>query len=69
MADVTIDDIVEKVWIVGSPDTVAEKLSAVCEATGGWGTTLVYGHDYLDDVKPWNYSLQLLTEEVAPKMA
>ncbi|WP_160100889.1 LLM class flavin-dependent oxidoreductase [Rhodococcus sp. T7] len=68
MADVTIDDIVEKVWIVGSPDTVAEKLNSVCEATGGWGTTLVYGHDYLDDVKPWNYSLQLLTEEVAPKL-
>lgn len=69
VADVDLDTLVEKVWIVGSPDTVAEKLAASCEKTGGWGTTMVYGHDYLDDIKPWNYSLQLLTEEVAPKLA
>jgi alkanesulfonate monooxygenase SsuD/methylene tetrahydromethanopterin reductase-like flavin-dependent oxidoreductase (luciferase family) len=68
MADVDIDTLVEKVWIVGSPDTVAEKLNGVLERTGGWGTTLVYSHDYSDKPDAWNYSLQLLTKEVAPKL-
>lgn len=68
MNDVDIDTLVEKVWIVGSPDTVAEKLNAVLERTGGWGTTLVYSHDYSDQPEAWNYSLQLLTKEVAPKL-
>ncbi|MFD5812437.1 LLM class flavin-dependent oxidoreductase [Rhodococcus aetherivorans] len=68
-SDIDIDTLVEKVWIVGSPDTVAEKLAASAERAGGWGTTLVYCHDYLDDVKPWNYSLELLATEVAAKLA
>jgi alkanesulfonate monooxygenase SsuD/methylene tetrahydromethanopterin reductase-like flavin-dependent oxidoreductase (luciferase family) len=68
MADVDIDTLAEKVWIVGSPDTVAEKLAGVLERTGGWGTTLVYSHDYSDAPEAWNHSLQLLTSEVAPKL-
>ncbi|MBA3743574.1 LLM class flavin-dependent oxidoreductase [Sporichthya sp.] len=69
MNDVDIDTLVEKVWIVGSPDTVAEKLQGVLERTGGWGTTLVYSHDYSDAPEAWNHSLELLTKEVAPKLA
>jgi alkanesulfonate monooxygenase SsuD/methylene tetrahydromethanopterin reductase-like flavin-dependent oxidoreductase (luciferase family) len=66
--DVTMDHVAEKVWLVGSPETVAEKLAAMQEATGGWGTTLVYGHDYSDDPAPWNHSLNLLTTEVVPRL-
>ncbi len=69
MADVDVNTLAEKVWIVGSPDTVAEKLAGVLERTGGWGTTLVYSHDYSDNPDPWNNSLQLLAKEVAPKLA
>jgi hypothetical protein len=36
VADVDLDTLVEKVWIVGSPDTVAEKLAESCEKNGGW---------------------------------
>ena len=68
MADVDIATLAEKVWIVGSPDTVAEKLNGVLDRTGGWGTTLVYSHDYSDHPEGWNNSLRLLTEEVAPKL-
>jgi alkanesulfonate monooxygenase SsuD/methylene tetrahydromethanopterin reductase-like flavin-dependent oxidoreductase (luciferase family) len=63
------DTLVNDVWIVGSPDTVAEKIADICDRTGGWGTTMIYGHDYLDDPKPWNQSLELLVSEVAPKLA
>jgi alkanesulfonate monooxygenase SsuD/methylene tetrahydromethanopterin reductase-like flavin-dependent oxidoreductase (luciferase family) len=69
IADVDADMLAENVWIIGSPETVAEKLASVMERTGGWGTTMVYGHDYSDDPKPWNQSLELLTTEVAPKLA
>jgi alkanesulfonate monooxygenase SsuD/methylene tetrahydromethanopterin reductase-like flavin-dependent oxidoreductase (luciferase family) len=66
--DVTMDEVAEKVWLVGSPETVARKLAGMQETTGGWGTTLVYGHDYSDDPAPWNYSLSLLAKEVAPRL-
>lgn len=65
---VDMDTLAEHVWIVGSPDTVAEKFADIIDRTGGWGTTMVYGHDYTDNPKPWNESLRLLTEEVAPKL-
>ncbi|MEU6643584.1 LLM class flavin-dependent oxidoreductase [Saccharomonospora sp. NPDC046836] len=66
--DVDVDTLAEHVWIVGSPDTVTEKLASIQERTGGWGTTLVYGHDYTENPGPWNHSLELLTTEVAPKL-
>lgn len=66
--DVDMDVLADKVWIVGSPETVAEKMQAVLDRTGGWGTTLIYGHDYSDDPKPWNQSIELLTSEVAPRL-
>lgn len=69
IATVDMDMVAEKVWIIGSPDTVAEKLAAVHQRTGGWGTTLVYSHDYLDNATPWENSLKLLTGEVAPRLA
>jgi alkanesulfonate monooxygenase SsuD/methylene tetrahydromethanopterin reductase-like flavin-dependent oxidoreductase (luciferase family) len=69
VSDVDIDTLADEVWIVGSPDTVAEKLAASAERAGGWGTTLVYGHDYGDDPKPYFNSMELLTKEVAPRLA
>lgn len=67
-ADVDENTLVEHVWLVGSPDTVAEKIAASHERTGGWGTTMVYGHDYIDNPEPWNESLQRLVAEVTPKI-
>jgi len=55
-------------WTIGSPDTVAEKLQEAQAATGGWGTTLILGHDYIDDPAPWLHSMDLLANEVAPKV-
>ena len=67
-ADIDLDFLAEHVWICGSPDTVAAKLEQFQETTGGFGTIMVYGHDYLDDPGPWNESVQRLTEEVAPRV-
>jgi len=66
---VDVDYLVDHVWIVGSPDTVVEKLEASQEANGGYGTTLVFAHDFMDDPAPWNQSMMLLTKEVGPRVA
>jgi 3,6-diketocamphane 1,6-monooxygenase len=68
-ASAGIDELIRQKMVVGSPDTVAEKLNDLMDRSGGWGTTLVFGHDFIDDPAPWNYSLQLLAGEVAPKVA
>jgi len=56
-------------WLVGSPDTVAEKLEKVYEEVGGFGTLCVFGFDYLEKSEAWRHSLELIVQEVAPKLA
>jgi alkanesulfonate monooxygenase SsuD/methylene tetrahydromethanopterin reductase-like flavin-dependent oxidoreductase (luciferase family) len=68
-SDISIDDIAENWWITGSPDTVVEKLEQFMDTCGGaWGTTLVFGQDFIDDPKPWNESMERLVNEVAPRI-
>jgi alkanesulfonate monooxygenase SsuD/methylene tetrahydromethanopterin reductase-like flavin-dependent oxidoreductase (luciferase family) len=55
-------------WIVGSPETVSEKLEEYQVETGGFGTLLVFACDYADQPGAWRDSLQALAQEVAPKL-
>lgn len=69
LADIDVEYLAEHVWIVGSPDTVAEKLERWCDQLGGaFGTLLIYSYDYIDNPKPWEESMQRLTREVLPKL-
>ncbi|MDH4565247.1 LLM class flavin-dependent oxidoreductase [Pseudomonas sp. BN414] len=68
-ANADLEFLVDHVFLVGSPDTVKEKINALFEATGGWGTLQVEAHDYYDDPAPWFQSLELIAKEVAPKIA
>lgn len=65
----TLDFLADNWWVVGSPDTVADQLQEFMEATGGWGTTMVYGHDFIDDPGPWRHSFELLANEVGPRIS
>lgn len=56
-------------WIIGSPDTVAEKIAKIYDDVGGFGQLLVFGFDYVDNPKAWQRSLELLSKEVLPKVA
>lgn len=67
-ADATIDEIMDQAMIVGSPETVAEKMNEMFAASGGWGTTLVLGHDFVEDPEPWNHNLELIATEVRPRI-
>ena len=63
------DYLAEHVWIVGSVETVRQKLQHwFDDLGGGFGTLLVYSHDYIDNPEPWERSMELLVKEVAPQI-
>jgi alkanesulfonate monooxygenase SsuD/methylene tetrahydromethanopterin reductase-like flavin-dependent oxidoreductase (luciferase family) len=67
-SDVTPEYCAEKNWLIGSPSTVIEKLQAVYEEVGGFGTLLVFGFDYQENPEAWHTSMGLLMSEVLPKV-
>lgn len=69
-AKVDAEYLAEHVWIVGSPETVRQKLEAWFDDLGGpFGTLLIYSHDYIDNPEPWEHSMDLLANQVAPKLS
>lgn len=48
---------------------MVEKFEEFQAGTGGFGTVMAYGHDYIDNAAAWNESLRLLAQEVAPRVA
>lgn len=70
MADeaVNVDYMMENVWIIGDPEECADKIRALYEVTGGFGTLLSITAD--SDDPSWDHeSLRLLAEEVGPRIA
>ncbi|MCH8940064.1 MAG: LLM class flavin-dependent oxidoreductase [Chloroflexi bacterium] len=67
-SDVTSEYMADNVWIIGSPDEVAEKLQALSDEVGGFGVLLAMGHEWLPMDK-WTHSTELLINEVIPKLA
>lgn len=69
-ADIDAEYLAEHVWIVGSVETVRQKIDAWFEDLGGpFGTLLIYSHDYIDNPEPWEHSMDLLANEVAPRLS
>jgi alkanesulfonate monooxygenase SsuD/methylene tetrahydromethanopterin reductase-like flavin-dependent oxidoreductase (luciferase family) len=66
-SDVTLDYLMENIWIVGSPETVARKVAALGEAVGGFGTLLVIAHEWRPRAA-WEHSVTLLKEQVLPRL-
>ncbi len=55
--------------MVGSVETVVDKLEATYDQVGGFGHLLILGFDYLDNPGgPWKESMRLLAEEVMPRL-
>jgi len=65
---VTVDYLMEHVWIVGDPSEVADKLHQLHEESGGFGTLLAITTD-ADDAGWDHESLRLLMEDVAPRVS
>lgn len=67
--DIDLDYMLEHLWLVGSPDTVARKIRNLYEAAGGFGVLLTMVLDNTDDREGWYRSMRLLMEEVLPQVA
>jgi alkanesulfonate monooxygenase SsuD/methylene tetrahydromethanopterin reductase-like flavin-dependent oxidoreductase (luciferase family) len=66
--DVDIDYLIDNLWLVGSPETVAEKLLETHEVLGGFGTVIVNKYDYGETPDAYHRSLELLAHEVMPRV-
>jgi alkanesulfonate monooxygenase SsuD/methylene tetrahydromethanopterin reductase-like flavin-dependent oxidoreductase (luciferase family) len=66
--EVTIDYLIDNVWLVGSPDTVVEKILEQHETSGGAGTLLGFTWDYLENPEAWHQSMDLMATEVQPRI-
>ena len=65
---VTVDYLMENVWIVGEPAECTEKIHELYEVSGGFGALLSITTD--SDDAGWDHeSLRLLMEDVAPRVA
>ncbi len=65
---VTVDYLMDNVWLVGDPSEVAEKIQELYEDSGGFGTLLTITTD--SDDAGWDHeSLRLLIEKVAPRVS
>jgi alkanesulfonate monooxygenase SsuD/methylene tetrahydromethanopterin reductase-like flavin-dependent oxidoreductase (luciferase family) len=65
-SDVTVDYLADHVWIVGSPQTVIEKLGRLRDRVGAFGCLLQVIYDHLDEMEPYRASLAALSAEVFP---
>lgn len=65
---VTVDYLMEHVWIVGDPSEVAEKIHQLHDESGGFGTLLSITTD-ADDAGWDHESLRLLIDDVGPRVA
>lgn len=68
-AAVTVEYCAKTNWLIGSPETVAEKIEQTYNAVGGFGYLLLFCFDYADDPEPWRRSMKLLADEVMPRVA
>jgi len=64
-SEVTIDYMIENLWIVGGPEDVVEKIKELNDYVGGFGVLLVMGHEW-KPLDKWQRSMKLMVDEVLP---
>jgi alkanesulfonate monooxygenase SsuD/methylene tetrahydromethanopterin reductase-like flavin-dependent oxidoreductase (luciferase family) len=61
-----LDYLADNLWLVGSPETVAERVLDLQEQTGGFGYLVAVSYDAAEESEAWERSQRLLVEEVVP---
>lgn len=64
---VDLEYLAENLWLVGSPETVADRILGLQEKTGGFGYLLIVSYDATGERESWDRSLRLLMDEVLPR--
>jgi alkanesulfonate monooxygenase SsuD/methylene tetrahydromethanopterin reductase-like flavin-dependent oxidoreductase (luciferase family) len=67
--ELTIDWMVDNFFIIGSPDTVVQKIGELNDELGGFGAILSFAFDYSADPEPYRRNFELLGREVGPRIA
>jgi alkanesulfonate monooxygenase SsuD/methylene tetrahydromethanopterin reductase-like flavin-dependent oxidoreductase (luciferase family) len=67
--DLTVEWMAENFWLVGSPDTVIDKVRALQEGTGGFGTLISFSYDYSTRPEAYQRNFELLGSQVIPTVA
>jgi alkanesulfonate monooxygenase SsuD/methylene tetrahydromethanopterin reductase-like flavin-dependent oxidoreductase (luciferase family) len=66
--DISIEYLAENKWLVGSPDTIIEKLQVDLEVSGGFGSIIAFTFDDVDQPERYRRHLELLGTEVLPRI-
>jgi alkanesulfonate monooxygenase SsuD/methylene tetrahydromethanopterin reductase-like flavin-dependent oxidoreductase (luciferase family) len=66
--DVSIEYLARNKWLVGSPDTIVERLKIDTAVSGGFGQIIAFTFDYLDQPEAYRRNLELLGTEVLPRI-
>jgi alkanesulfonate monooxygenase SsuD/methylene tetrahydromethanopterin reductase-like flavin-dependent oxidoreductase (luciferase family) len=68
-ADVDVEWMTDNFWLVGSPKTVADKVSALDAECGGVGSIVTYTYDYSENPELYRRNIELMGTEVASLLA
>jgi alkanesulfonate monooxygenase SsuD/methylene tetrahydromethanopterin reductase-like flavin-dependent oxidoreductase (luciferase family) len=63
-----LEYLADNLWLVGSPTTVANRIRDLQTRTGGFGYLVITTYDVAAEQCAWERSLQLLVEEVHPRV-
>ncbi|MBM3944162.1 MAG: LLM class flavin-dependent oxidoreductase [SAR202 cluster bacterium] len=66
--DVTVEYMVDNIWLVGSPDDVAAKIRKLYGHVGGFGSVLAMHHEW-EPRDAWVQSMTLLAKQVIPSLS
>ena len=69
IGELTLEWMVDNFFLIGSPDTVVDKITRLNDELGGFGALLSFTFDYSEDPEPYRRNLELLGREVAPRIA
>jgi alkanesulfonate monooxygenase SsuD/methylene tetrahydromethanopterin reductase-like flavin-dependent oxidoreductase (luciferase family) len=67
-SEITKEYLANHNWVVGSVDSVVERLADLYQSIEGFGSVLSLAVDYADDPGPWRRSMELLGTEVFPRL-
>jgi alkanesulfonate monooxygenase SsuD/methylene tetrahydromethanopterin reductase-like flavin-dependent oxidoreductase (luciferase family) len=67
--DITIDWLMDNIWLVGSPDDVARRIRELHAQVGGFGTVLQLTYDWGEGEECNRRNMGLLAKEVIPQLA
>ena len=64
----TVEYLCDRLWLVGSPDTVGDKISRLQADVGGFGYLVVVSYEAGVNTDAWEQSLSLLANDVLPRV-